>query len=165
MSVLSNARHERFCQELAKGKSADEAYQIAGFRPNRGNASVLKAKQNISKRVAELQAKVAEKAAIDAAWVLKRLVENVDRAMQTEAVLDNEGKPTGEYHYEGNVANRALELIGKHVAVQAFRDQMALTGADGGPIQTEDVSARDVIADRLGELAARSTEKPQDTKH
>jgi hypothetical protein len=29
------------------------------------------------------------------------------------AVLDRDGKPTGEYRYDGNVANRALELLGK----------------------------------------------------
>ena len=27
--------------------------------------------------------------------------------------LDKERKPTGEYRYDGNVANRALELLGK----------------------------------------------------
>ena len=28
-------------------------------------------------------------------------------------VLDRDGKPTGEYRYDGSVANRALELLGK----------------------------------------------------
>ncbi|WGG60511.1 terminase small subunit [Brucella intermedia] len=54
MPVLKNARHEAFAQELAKGKTADEAYKIAGFKPNRGNAATLKRKQSISKRVSEL---------------------------------------------------------------------------------------------------------------
>lgn len=54
MPVLKNARHEAFAQELAKGKTADEAYRIAGFKPNRGNAATLKQKQSISKRVSEL---------------------------------------------------------------------------------------------------------------
>lgn len=64
MPVLSNARHERFAQEIAKGKTADEAYQLAGFKPNRGNATTLKANQSISKRVAEIQGRAAEKAAV-----------------------------------------------------------------------------------------------------
>lgn len=54
MPVLKNARHEAFAQGLAKGLTADEAYQKAGFKANRGNASVLKHKQNILKRVDEL---------------------------------------------------------------------------------------------------------------
>ena len=32
-----------------------------------------------------------------------------------EPVRDRDGNPTGEYVYEGAVANRALELLGKHL--------------------------------------------------
>jgi len=64
MPVLKNARHERFAQELAKGKTADEAYALAGFKSNRGNAATLKAKQSISKRVTEIQGRAAAKAAV-----------------------------------------------------------------------------------------------------
>lgn len=54
MPVLKNAKHEAFAQALAKGEPADAAYVQAGFKPNRGNASVLKHKQNIVNRVAEI---------------------------------------------------------------------------------------------------------------
>jgi phage terminase small subunit len=54
MAVLENSRHEKFAQGLAQGMSAAEAYVYAGFNPNRGNASVLKRKESISKRVSEL---------------------------------------------------------------------------------------------------------------
>jgi phage terminase small subunit len=54
MAILPNGRHEKFAQALSRGLSADEAYQAAGFRPNRGNASRLKANESISRRVAEL---------------------------------------------------------------------------------------------------------------
>jgi len=52
--MLTNARplhpeHERFAQELAKGKTAHEADQLAGCKPNRANAT-LKANQSISDR-------------------------------------------------------------------------------------------------------------------
>lgn len=59
MPTLKNARHERFAQELAKGKTADEAYQLAGFKANRGNASTLNQKQSIQTRVSELLAREA----------------------------------------------------------------------------------------------------------
>ena len=35
------------------------------------------------------------------------------RAMQAEPVLDRQRKPTGEDTYQGAVAHRALELLGK----------------------------------------------------
>lgn len=64
MPVLKNARHEKFAQGLASGKTADEAYELAGFKPNRGNAATLKAKQSISNRVTEIQGRAAERAAV-----------------------------------------------------------------------------------------------------
>lgn len=54
MPVLPNAKHEKFAQGLARGLTADEAYQQAGFKANRGNATTLKQKQSIQKRVTEL---------------------------------------------------------------------------------------------------------------
>jgi phage terminase small subunit len=32
MPGLKNARHERFAQQIAQGKSAVEAYRLAGYR-------------------------------------------------------------------------------------------------------------------------------------
>jgi hypothetical protein len=55
MPALENARHEKFAQELSKGKTADEAYALAGYRPSRSNASVLRSKQNVLDRISELQ--------------------------------------------------------------------------------------------------------------
>ena len=54
MPVLSNAKHELFCQHLALGKTASEAYEMAGYKPSRSNASVLRAKQNVSDRLSEI---------------------------------------------------------------------------------------------------------------
>jgi hypothetical protein len=54
MPVLSNAKHELFCQHLALGETASKAYELAGYKPSRSNASVLRAKQNISDRLAEI---------------------------------------------------------------------------------------------------------------
>jgi phage terminase small subunit len=55
MAPLRNTRHERFAQELATGKSADEAYRSAGYKPDRAHASRLAANGNIRGRVTELQ--------------------------------------------------------------------------------------------------------------
>lgn len=66
MPVLSNPRHERFAQELAKGKTADEAYEAAGYAANRGNATRLKANESVLKRLSELQSRTAERAVVTA---------------------------------------------------------------------------------------------------
>jgi phage terminase small subunit len=73
MPELSNPRHERYAQELAKGKTADEAYRLAGYSENRGNATRLKANESVLKRVAELLGKGAELAAVTVESILDEL--------------------------------------------------------------------------------------------
>lgn len=50
---------------------------------------------------------------------------------------------------------KRLEMIGRHIGVQAFREQMGLGNPDGTPL---DLTARDIIASRLAGQAARETE-------
>jgi phage terminase small subunit len=64
MGILTNPRHELFAQELAKGKSASEAYTVAGYRPCRQNAARLMSNDDIRARLAELQTQAARSTAI-----------------------------------------------------------------------------------------------------
>jgi hypothetical protein len=121
MPVLSNPRHERFAQELAKGGSQIAAYENAGYKPDRGAASNLSAKPYISQRVAELQGMAAARtvkdiSAIDKRYVLQQAVKLHEAAMKA---TDGED---GFDPKAGNVASRALDQIGRHVDVQAFKD-------------------------------------------
>jgi hypothetical protein len=73
MPPLDNQRHERFAQELAKGKTADEAYTAAGYKPNRGNAATLKANKSVLARAAELKERAAVRAEISVASITANL--------------------------------------------------------------------------------------------
>lgn len=73
MATLSNPRYEKFAQELAKGKTADEAYETAGFKRSRSAASRLSTNVNIKSRVAELVIKSAAAAEISVARVLQEI--------------------------------------------------------------------------------------------
>ena len=120
---LKNARHENFTLGLLAGKTADRSYEDAGYKPNRGNAGRLAANGSVQGRLAFLQNEAAKEAVVDAAWVTKNLVENVERAMQTVAATDSEGNPTGVFTYQGAVANKALELLGRNLGM--FKDDNA----------------------------------------
>jgi hypothetical protein len=61
MPVLRNQRHERFVQELAKGKSASEAYRNAGYSADDGNAIRLTGNDKVKARLTELLEKGAER--------------------------------------------------------------------------------------------------------
>lgn len=76
---LDNARHERFCQERAKGKTVDEAYVLAGFKPSRSNAHRLSTKEDVRARVAELQERAAHRTEITAAQIAERLLRIADK--------------------------------------------------------------------------------------
>lgn len=134
MPILSNPRHERFAQELAKGTETGEAYRIAGFKSNDGNARRLKQDEAVKKRVealllerAEIHERGLERAiervALSKEWVINRLIENVEKAMQARCVTDDDGNPVGEYKYDGSVANKALELLGKEMGMFVERTE------------------------------------------
>jgi hypothetical protein len=75
MPVLTNPRHELFAQELAKGKSANEAYTVAGYRQCRQNAARLMSNDDIRARLAELQAITAKSTAITVESICRELDE------------------------------------------------------------------------------------------
>jgi phage terminase small subunit len=62
--VLKSVRHERFAQQLAAGKSATEAYELAGYRGDRTAASRLSTNVNIRARVTQLQNVAAEETGV-----------------------------------------------------------------------------------------------------
>lgn len=100
MPILSNQRHELFAQGLAAGKTADQAYQEAGYRANRGNATTLKANKSISNRVAEILEQAAVLVELTRADILNMLTE--DRKLARE-------------NNQASAAIRATELLGREL--------------------------------------------------
>ena len=90
------------------------------------SASEILSYPNVIEFINSVKEVVAEKAQIDAAWVLRQAVKVHERCMQAEQVIDSEGGATGEYKFEHAGANKALEIIGKHVSVQAFIDKKSI---------------------------------------
>jgi hypothetical protein len=54
MPTLQNAKQERFCQLRLEGKSQEEAYRLAGYKPDPGAASRLSRNVGVKKRMEEL---------------------------------------------------------------------------------------------------------------
>ena len=157
MPVLTNPKHERFAQELASGKPYHESYVIAGYKPNPSNACNLQKTTKIAQRLTELleereriqgqvTADAIKAAGLTKEWIIEMLTQNVHRAMQAEPVLDRKGIPTGEYVYQGSVANRAIELLGKELGMFIDRKEV------GRPGEFESMNA-----DQLREYIDRQT--------
>jgi phage terminase small subunit len=170
MPVLLNPKHERFAQELASGKSAEEAHGLAGYKASRSGASQLKQNINISNRIAEIlveRESIHAQATADAVksvgltkqWVIETLMENVARSMQAKSVKTEEGQTIGEYQYQGSVANRALELLGKEVGMFIDRKEVRTGSLDELPPDTLTELREQLNAERVGR--ADSGDRPE----
>lgn len=74
----------------------------------------------------------AKRTQVDADYVLRTIVDTIERCKQAEPVLDREGKETGEYRFEANAVLKGAELLGKHLKM--FTDKTELTGRDGADL-------------------------------
>lgn len=129
MPILNNPRHERFCQEMAKGKTADEAYVLAGYVSNRANAGKLRRQEHIRTRIDELlerrdaievasTAKALEKLAITKESVLGELAKIGFANMADYMTVGPDGAPT--LNFKDLTREQAAALI--EITVEEFRD-------------------------------------------
>jgi phage terminase small subunit len=121
-----------FVQEYLIDLNATQAAIRAGYSEKTAHSQGPRLLENvgIAQALAEASQERSDKTKIDAAWVLKKAEEVFDKCMQAVEVTDHEGNGIGEYKFEANAANRALEIIGKHVDVQAFLERKQLEVVD-----------------------------------
>ena len=117
-------KQEMFCKEYIIDLNATQAAIRAKYSEKTSGVIGLEnlGKPLIQARLAELMQERSERVQIDADWVLRQAVKVHERCMQQEPVIVN-GEPTGDFKFEPAGANKALELVGKHVNVQAFLDK------------------------------------------
>jgi hypothetical protein len=148
MAALSNPKHERFAQLLAKGENATAAYKAAGYSAT-GNsaeaaASRLLSDVKVQARISELQERAAIKVEKTAADVVRMLEE--DRKLAREI-------------QQPGAAVSASMGIAKILGLVVDRSE--LTGKNGGPIETRDVSEDIEAVDKLiSQLANRTENRP-----
>ncbi len=118
-------KQQCFVREYLVDSNATAAAKRAGYRdPQIGRQLITF--PHVLLAIREGRAKIREKVEVTLEFVIGGLLENFERAMQHKPVLDENGKPTGEYTYQGAVANRSLELLGKHLGM--FPDRVQLQG-------------------------------------
>ncbi|EAB7527721.1 TPA: terminase small subunit [Salmonella enterica] len=153
-------KQEMFCREYLIDLNATQAAIRAGYSAKTANrtASENMSKPDIQSRIAELKAKRNEDVSINSRYVLARLVE-IDQ-MDVLDILTSTGelKPVAEWpkvwrttlsgldvvemSSEGNTAAllkkikwpdkvKNLELLGKHIDVNAFKETVDHKSSDG----------------------------------
>ena len=133
-------KQQRFVEEYLIDLNGTQAAIRAGYSAKTANeqAARLLAKASVSQAVADAKMKRSEEVGIDAAYVLRQAVKLHERCMQEvspvldrkgQQVADDAGNPLFEFNAAG--AAKALELVGKHVSVQAFNEKHDHTSSDG----------------------------------
>lgn len=117
-------KQERFCLEYVKDLNGTQAAIRAGYseKTSAMQASRLLTKENIQRRIQELQQTIANKANITVEWILTRLRKEATR------------QGNGASH---SARVKALELLGKRQKM--WIDKAEVTGPDDGPIQVVEV--------------------------
>ncbi len=120
----------RFCNEYLIDLNATQAAIRAGYSEDSagsiGNENLQKPEIQayLEVRRKEIQTRLE----LNQDWVLQRLKQVSDRSMQEEPVMIFNGEewvPSGEYKFDSNGANKATELIGKHLGM--FVNKIDLT--------------------------------------
>jgi phage terminase small subunit len=138
MAELSNSRWEEYARGRATGLSAADAWLAAGFNAKTKTyassygRALQRSHPEVTARITEIEEEIRtnalRKAEVDREWVLNRLKDNHDKAAAEKEVLDRQGNPTGEYTFQGNVANRSLELVGKELGM--FVERFSIESLD-----------------------------------
>ncbi|MDX0127383.1 terminase small subunit [Sinorhizobium meliloti] len=187
MSEL-NAQQLRFVSEYLIDLNATQAAIRAGYsaKTAKQQGNRLLTNVDVQRAVADAQYRRAHKTEIDAAFVLKRLAEEVSADIAD--LYDDAGKmkPVKEWPLiwrQGLVAGvdiaeetsddgtskvtirklklsdraKRLELLGKHISVNAFREQVGHGDPDGNPLPAPvvDELSKNDIARRVAFLLAQ----------
>lgn len=124
------AKQSAFCEEYLIDLNGTQAAIRAGYSPDSATstASELLTYPNVRARIEILRGIRSQKTGIDAEYVIKSLQNVAERCQQQTpvmkwdydakammAVLDENGNAV--YEFDSNGANKALELLGKHLGI------------------------------------------------
>jgi phage terminase small subunit len=158
MGKIQNPRYERFAQELASGKTADAAYEAAGYRKHRGNAARLSANEHIKERVREIQSIGAERAAL----TVQSLIDEAEQArIKAMDAPNGAAAAVSAITAKAKLAGLWQEKIDQHNTGSPVIDCIRYIIVD--PKQRDDKASSAQTIHR--ELTERSDEAPKSTSN
>jgi phage terminase small subunit len=139
-----NPQQELFAHEYVKDYNATRAYVAAGYSENGAgqSAHVLLKNPEISELVKKLHEEKLLELAGDKDYVLKTIVDTVERCRQIAPVVDRKGEqvlvetPAGElvpaFMFDSKGVMKGMELLAKYHKM--LTDKIEATGKDGEPL-------------------------------
>ncbi len=182
-------KQQRFVEEYLVDLNATQAAIRAGYSKHTaksvGHENLTK--PDIQAAVAEAMQARSERTKIDADWVLTRLTHEAMADLADLYTENGELRPVAEWPLiwrQGLVSGlnvktfadggklgqvtkvklsdriKRLELIGKHINIQAFAERKEIGGIGGGPIEVNDLSLTEV-ARRIAFVLAKASHDPR----
>ena len=114
---MLNEKQKQFCEEYIIDLNGTQAAIRAGYSKKTANeqAAQLLAKLSIQEYICELKNKRSERVKYSQDELMRDILEVKNRCMQANPVLDKEGNETGIWKFDSNGANKALDMLAKHV--------------------------------------------------
>lgn len=134
-----------FVREYLVDLNATQAAIRAGYSERTASriGPQLLGKTCVREAIEKAQAKRARRVEVTQDYVLSNLVEVVERTMQRAPVTDRKGEQVTDeegravWTFDAKGANRALELLGKHLGIFTDKLKAEVSGPDGGPVASE----------------------------
>ena len=125
-----------FVREYLVDLNATQAAIRAGYSERTASriGPQLLGKTWVREAIEKAQAKRARRVEVTQDYVLSNLVEVVERTMQRAPVLDRKGEQVTDeegravWTFDAKGANRALELLGKHLGIFTDKVQTEVSG-------------------------------------
>jgi phage terminase small subunit len=139
-----NAKQQQFVAEYLKDLNATAAYKRAGYS-GQGNvaeasASRLLSDVKVQEAIQAAMNRRAERVEVTQDYVLKTIVDTIERCSQAEPVRDKDGEETGEYKFDSGAVLKGAELLGRHLKL--FTDKIDL----GGKVEFSNITRKIVKA-------------------
>ena len=114
---MLNEKQKQFCEEYIIDLNGTQAAIRAGYSEKTANriASELLSKLDIQEYICVLKNKRSERVKYSQDELMRDILEVKNRCMQANPVLDKEGNETGVWKFDSNGANKALDMLAKHV--------------------------------------------------
>ena len=114
---MLNEKQKQFCEEYIIDLNGTQAAIRAGYskKTARAIANELLTKLDIQEYICELKNKRSERVKYSQDELMRDILEVKHRCMQANPVLDKEGNETGVWKFDSNGANKALDMLAKHV--------------------------------------------------
>ena len=114
---MLNEKQKQFCEEYIIDLNGTQAAIRAGYSKKTANeqAAQLLAKLSIQEYIQKIKNKRSERVKYSQDELIRDILEVKNRCMQANPVLDKEGNETGVWKFDSNGANKALDMLAKHV--------------------------------------------------